>query len=464
MLEGRFAEWFSRSIGMPLVVDSRWRRAKDRGAFRRLLAEKLASQFWPLERQAAQQLERVKPLLIHAGQQVPYYRDLFRELGFDPRGVRSLADLQELPVLTRQTIQAQGKRMLAEDAAAGGIGEGFTGGSTGLPMLFWYNAAFYEHAEAAAWVSDMAAGRRYGTRTAYVWAAPMVMTDYLGWRGLARRWLRNEHYFDTHFMSDAVLSRYHAALEGLRPGMLVGFASSITELARYLERRGLKASYPRLAVISSGEELEPDMREALERVFPAPVFNRYGSREVGLMAYECHEHTGMHMNLSNVYLECVGADVYHAPGDILITQLHNTAMPLIRYQVDDLAVLDQRTCTCGRTAPMIAHLAGRRSPSFITAAGTLVEGYHLIRYVRRTPGVLEFQLIQEAVGRLRLLLMTTPDFDGARLARARSDIAEQMGAECELLVEQVERIPRPPSGKAQMLVSKLKEPLAPRAE
>jgi phenylacetate-CoA ligase len=464
MLERRFAEWFSRSVGMPLVVDSRWRRAKDRRAFRRLLSEKLASQFWPLERQAAQQLERVKPLLVHAGQKVPYYRDLFGELGFDPRGVRSLADLQALPVLTRQTIQVQGKRMLAEDAAAGGIGEGFTGGSTGIPMLFWYGASFYQHAEAAAWVGDMAAGRRYGTSTAYIWGAPMDMTPYLGWRGLARRWLRNEHYFDTHFMSDARLRQYHAALEALKPGMLVGFASSITELARYLEQRGLKASYPRRAVISSGEELEPDMRAALERAFPAPVFNRYGSREVGLMAYECDRHTGMHMNLSNVYLECVGADVYHAPGEILITQLHNYAMPLIRYQVDDLAVLELQPCTCGRAAPMIAHLAGRRSPSFVTSDGSRVEGYHLIRFVRRARGVLEFQLIQEAVGRMRLLLMTTPDFDGASLARARTDIADQMGADCELIVEQVERIPRPPSGKAQMLVSKLKEPLSPRTD
>jgi phenylacetate-CoA ligase len=222
MREPRLAEWFSRYIGMPLVVDSPWRRAKDRRAFRRLLRENLASQYWPLERQAAQQLERIKPLLIHAGQQVPFYRDLFHDLRFDPRGVRSLADLQALPVLTRQTIQAQGRRMLADDAAAGGIGEGFTGGSSGIPMLFWYNAAFYEHAEAAAWVSDMAAGRRYGTSTAYIWGAAMDMTPFRGWRGLARRWLRNEHYFDTHFISDDRLRQYHAALESLNPGVLVG--------------------------------------------------------------------------------------------------------------------------------------------------------------------------------------------------------------------------------------------------
>ena len=453
----RFSEWFSRNIGLPLVVDSPLRRAKNRRVFKRLLAEKLASQFWPLERQRARQLEQVKRVLEHAGRQVPYYRDLFREIGFDPRGVQSLDDLQALPVLTRQTVKAQGRRMLAEDAVAGGIGEGYTGGSTGIPMMFWYDDAFYQHGEAAAWMSDMAAGRRYGTTTAYVWGASLDLTPYTGWRGLARRWLRNEHYFDTQYVTDERLRLYHGELQALNPGVLVGFASGLAGLARYLERAGLKPRYPRLAVIPTSETLEPDMRAAVERVFPAPVFNRYGSREVGLMAYECDRHLGLHLSLSNAYVECLGDDVYRTPGEVVITQLHNRAMPLIRYQTDDLAVLDRRTCDCGRSAPMIAHIAGRLLPTFLTGDGRRVESHHLIRFVRRAPGVLEFQLIQEAVGRLRLLLMTTAEFDPASLAHARADIAGLMGADCEVIVEQVARIPRPPSGKAQMLVSKIKD-------
>jgi phenylacetate-CoA ligase len=458
MLKTRLAEWFSRSIGMPLVVYSPWRRANDWRPMARLLPEKLASQFWPLERQTAQQLERVKRLLAHAGEHVPYFRDLFRDLGFDPRGMRSLADLAELPVLTRQIVQAQGKRLLAETASAKTASVYFTGGTTGFAMQGWHDPGFYQHAEAAAWVSDMAAGRRLGTRTAYLWGAPKDMTPYTGWRGLARRWLRNEYHFDNHYLWEGRFREIHTALQDLAPGVLVAWASSAALLAHFLEREGAEPRYPRLAVIPSGEVLEPEMRSAIQRLFPAPVFDRYGSREAGLIAYECDRHTGLHLNLENNYMECVGDDVYAAPGEILITTLHEYAMPLIRYQMNDLAVLDRRTCACGRTAPMLERVAGRRMPTFYLRDGTLLEGGHLLPQIRRTVGVLEYQLVQEEVGRLRLLLKTAASFDPNAIEPIRADIAEKIGADIELIVEHVERIPLPPSGKPQMLLSKLPGP------
>ena len=345
--------------------------------------------------------------------------------------------------------------MLAEDAPTNCASIYITGGTTGVALQGWQDASFYAHAEAAAWMGDMAAGRRYGMRTAYLWGAPKDMTPYTGWRGLARNWLRNEYFIDNHFIWDGRLRQIHDTLDALNPGVLVAWASSAAQLANYLEREGLRPRYPRLAVITSGEVLEADARAAVERAFPAPVFNRYGSREAGLMAYECDRHMGMHLSLSNVYLECVGEDVFKTPGEVVITQLHNYAMPLIRYQMDDLAVLDRRQCTCGRTAPMLERVAGRRMPAFVTTAGILVEGGHLLPAVRRTPGILEYQLVQEDVGRLRLLLKTVRDFDLQTLATVRADIAEKMGEDCELIVEQVERIPLPASGKPQMLVSRL---------
>jgi len=90
-----------------------WRRSKDRRLFLRLLNDKLASQYWPVQQQQAHQLERLKQLLVHAGQHVPYYRDLFRRAGFNPRAMRALSDLAALPPLTRLSVQEQGERLLS---------------------------------------------------------------------------------------------------------------------------------------------------------------------------------------------------------------------------------------------------------------------------------------------------------------------------------------------------------------
>jgi phenylacetate-CoA ligase len=189
-----------------------------------------------------------------------------------------------------------------------------------------------------------------------------------------------------------------------------------------------------------------------------PVFNRYGSREVGLLAYQCDRRAGLHLDMSNSYVECVGPDVYRQPGELLVTQLRNYAMPMIRYQIDDLAVLEKQPCDCGRTTPMLQRLAGRTSATFVTATGNLIEGYHLINALRQVEGMLEFQLVQEDVQRLRLRLVTAPNFVEGSIWETQERIADLMGADTQVAVEHVDQIARPPSGKPQMVISKVPRP------
>jgi phenylacetate-CoA ligase len=459
-----FDEWFSRRLGFPFIIHGWWRRTRGRNRFSRLLREHLAAEYWPAERVEALQVERLRSLLAHAGRRVPYYRELFLKLHFDPRGVQRLADIEALPPLTRYDVQEHEARLLADDARQRGLDPGRTGGSTGVALRFWYDRNFYTHAEAAAWTSDMAAGRRFGTRTAYLWGAPRDMHEFRGWRGLGRKWLRNERFLDSHVMWDARMRQYHRALEHRPPGVLVGFASSIYNMALYLEQNGLAPNYPQTALISSGEVLDAEMRAALERVFPAPVFDRYGSREAGLLAYECDRHTGLHLNPLDGYLECASPDGTGEPSEMLITQFHNYTMPLIRFEIGDRAVRDERPCPCGRTAPMLRRVAGRTSAAFVSSSGELIEGYHLIAKVRVVPGVREFQLIQEDVRRLRLLVVAGPECAPEKFAAARADIAAIIGADCELSIEFVDSIPLPPSGKPQMLISRVGRPWAAAGE
>jgi phenylacetate-CoA ligase len=455
VIDAGLARWFSRSIGFPLIINSGWRRDKDRHGFDRLLREKLDSQFWPAEQIEAWQVGRLQRLLAHAGQTVPYYRDQFREIGFDPRDVHRLADLGGLPRLTRRTIRAEGARMLAEDAAAAGLTYGQTSGTTGVPLDFWRDRNFDRHLEAAAWMGDMAAGRQFGSPTAYLWGWTPLSSRAQRLLGRLRNGLRNQQQYNTRQMPDEALQRYHRAMQGRPPDILVAYPSGAALLARFLERQGARPRYPRLALITSGEMLETETRATIERVFPAPIFNRYGSREVGLMAFECHEHSGLHVNTANVILESVESEVYEPAGELIVTQLHSYAMPLIRYQVDDLALLASGACGCGRTSPRLARVAGRKMPHFITPAGTPVEPYFLISKVRLMANVVEYQLIQEDRRRLRLLIVPGRGCEPEQFAEARAAIEGLMGPECELRIDFVDHIPRPASGKLQIVVSRL---------
>ncbi|MEP7359570.1 MAG: hypothetical protein ABI847_20120 [Anaerolineales bacterium] len=456
MLPSPLARWFSRTIGFPLVINGGWRPDKDRRHFARLLRHKLDSQYWPPEQMAPWQLERLRRLLEHAGQNVPYYRDLFHQIGFDPRGLTTLADLGALPTLTRRTLQEQGPRLLAENLPSSSINIGRTGGSSGAPLEFWRDRAFDLDFEASAWLADLVAGRRYGSRTGYLWGASRDINPYLGLRGFARARLRNEFIIDARALSDSDLARHHRVLQRRPPEVLVSYASAADHLARYFEQHGLTPNYPLAALIPTGEPLEPAMRARLERVFPAPVFDRYGSREVGLMAYECQQHAGLHLNLTGMHLECLGPDVYSTPGEVVITQLHNYAMPLIRYEIGDLALLAAGPCPCGRAAPRLRQVAGRKMQPFINAAGHYVESYSLVAEARKSPHLREFQLIQEDPRHLRLLIIPEPSCTPEHLAVIRAEILEFMGPECELVIEPVSHIPLPASGKRQMLVSKIK--------
>ena len=449
------AEWLSRTVGFPLVIYGGWRRDKDRRQFVRLINEKLQAHYLPPEQAEAAQLALARPLLEHAGQHVPYYQRLFRHTGFDPRGLQRMADLRALPPLTRQTLQAEGRRMLADDAPAAAISAGRTGGTSGLPLDFWRDRNFDRHFEAAGWMSDWLAGRRFGSATTYVWGATRDQAAYGGWRGMLRKWLRNERLYSSRVMSEADWLSFHRRLERRPPEIFVAYASAAAYLARVLERNGLTPAYPRVAVIPTGEALEPAMRADLERVFHAPVFDRYGSREAGLIACECERHNGLHLNQADLYVECDSADPYTQPGDLLITQLRNQVMPLIRYQIDDLAVLATGECGCGRASPRLRAVVGRKNPVFTTAAGDYVESMRLTAEIRKVPGLRQFQLIEEAVGRLRLLVVPGPGCRMESFSEARADIGQIMGPDCELAIDFVEHIPLPPSGKLPMVLSRL---------
>ena len=221
--------------------------------------------------------------------------------------------------------------------------------------------------------------------------------------------------------------------------------------ARYLEARGLTPHRPQ-AIVTSAETLQDDERALLERVFGCAVFNRYGCREVSVIASECAAHTGLHTMAEGLYLEIetpTGPARPGVVGSIFVTDLLNHAMPLIRYRIGDMASWATGTCPCGRGLPRLERVAGRVTDFLVGGDGRLVSGVFLATYVvAQRPSLGQVQILQHEKGAVVFRLKPGRDFSPeSDLVYLRSATREYLGAEARVTTEVVASLPAEPSGK-----------------
>jgi phenylacetate-CoA ligase len=263
--------------------------------------------------------------------------------------------------------------------------------------------------------------------------------------------LRDPLWLDTAALSEATLASFHKALFRFRPRVILAYARSAVLFARFLVQQRLRAYRP-LSLITSAEVLEPADRELLERVFGCPVFNRYGCREVSVIASECTAHRGMHVMAEGLYLEIetpTGPAAPGQPGSILVTDLLNDVMPLIRYRIGDMGAWASGPCLCGRHLPRLEKVAGRVTDFLVGCAGQLVSGVFLATYVvAQRPSLGQVQIHQRRPGHLIYKLRPGPGFDAvADLDYLRRATREHLGAQASAEVELVQEFPVGPSGK-----------------
>src|SRR5262249_18305868 len=136
-------------------------------------------------------------------------------------------------------------------------------------------------------------------------------------------------------------------------------------------------------------------RKSIEQVFDCKVTNRYGCEEVSLIACECERHEGLHVNADGVYVEIIRNGRVARPGEsgsVVVTDLTNRAMPILRYQVGDVAVVSDRRCDCGRGLPLLERLEGREADYVVTPAGELISGISLTEnFAVQVPGIAQLQ-------------------------------------------------------------------------
>ncbi len=414
-----------------------------------------AQERWPKARLEAWRVERLKAFLMQVGTTVPYYRNLFSEIGFEPTRVSCLADLQRLPLTDKATIRAAGDTWKAEGKQ--NLTRYNTGGSSGEPLIFYIGKDRKSHDVGAKWRVTRWWGVDIGDPEIVVWGSPIELGTQDRLRMLRDRLLRTE-LLPAFEMSEANLDRFVDKIRRGRPAMLFGYPSALSLIATHARNHDIRMDNLgiRVAFVTS-ERLYDEQRKVISEVFGCPVANGYGARDAGFIAHECPK-GGFHVQAEDIIVEIVDSEgrVLPAgkPGEIVVTHTATQDFPFLRYRTGDIAILSDEICSCGRTLPLLEEIQGRSTDFVVAANGTVMHGLALIYTVRDLPGVERFKIIQHSREHTEVLLVTKPPFSIESEARIVRDYQARLGEKVRVNITHVPAIAPERSGKYRYVVSK----------
>ncbi|MCT8338075.1 phenylacetate--CoA ligase family protein [Methanoculleus sp. Afa-1] len=428
-------------------------------AFRKTYALLRESRGWNQEDLAAYQAEALSRLLDHAYENVPYYHRIFHERGLVPEDIRSPADLDLLPILTREDLQANLPDLKARNYPESAFEYVTTGGSTGIPVGFYYEKGVSRAREWAFMKTQWdRVGYRFTDRCVVLRGYTVGSAkDGVFWRkALFGRWL----LMSSHHMTEEALPAYISEIRRFKPRFIQAYPSVAAILARYMREHEIEPFPTVRAILCGSENLYPWQRDLLTEVFGCRVFSWYGNSEQTVLAGECEESTRYHIFPEYGIVELIGRDgrPVRAPGgmgEVVTTGLINPICPLIRYRTMDVAVLGADACSCGRAYPLLEKVEGRLQEFIVTKNRRLVSMTAVNMHSDIFDNVAQFQFHQEREGEALLRIVKKTGYGDRDTDRILRELERKFEGDVDVTIRFVDEIPRTRRGKYQFLIQEL---------
>ncbi len=399
------------------------------------------------------QNSRLTKMIRHCYDNVPYYREMFHSLGLKPQGIQTAEDLKLLPLLDKRTVQADLEKFISKKHYNVLCSEGKTSGSTGMPGKFIrdFDSINFEHA--CVWRYWQNAGdhgrRRISLRGDII--VPSSQGEPPFWRyNPANQELQMSSY---HLSRQNSIHYIQKILE-FQPEVLFAGPSMAYVLAKFFSLH--RVSYQLKAVFTSSESLDPEVRHFIEDVFQCRIFDWYGQAERVAAIGQC--------SAGRYHIQEDYAIVELMPGpdagsfELVGTQLHNYAMPLLRYRTQDSVYLEsaeqaEMSCVCGCSFRSVDRILGRSYGYLLTP-----EGYHIAITAHIPIGVdnvIEAQFYQERPGEVILKVLGNGQFCALDRERLIQNTRKHTSPRMNVIVEEVDEIPRGPNGKFINIINKV---------
>ena len=410
---------------------------------------------WASEEEiAAYQARELSRVLEDAKKQVPYYRDRVEGEG-----------LSAFPILSRADINAHRDDLIVQSRSDKKTVTDITSGTTSEPLSIMLSRGHRDRGAVQKIFFNEWAGSFLGDRMIKYWVRFPVKTWKAKVYTLLSNGLRNMTHIASMDLRAAKIEEFAALVQRVQPKLIEANVNAIYECSLYLEREQEGMDYSGV-IMTSTASLTPIKRDAISRVFQCPVFDRYGCREMIDIACDCEKHKGLHASPFMSVMEIVDEDGNPCKpgqtGRILMTQLFNPVMPLIRYELGDYGTWSEESCDCGRNWPLIKQIDGRAITMFKHRDGGRMAGYVFIFYVNTVVGgkrVFKQQIIQEDYNRFLIKLVMADTDPWPERAAHKKEIerlaSELIGEPAEVNFEVLQEIPNEPSGKFLQAMTKI---------
>lgn len=408
----------------------------------------------------AYQDERLRTVVAHAYEHVPFYRRRFDERKLKPADIRGVADLPKLPLLTRDEIKTHFEELRSTAFPRGAMRTGHTSGTTGTPLTVGYDhdtvwmtyAVFDRHYRWAGCELGPGGDRIAVARGNVI--VPLTQKKPPFWR-LNRR--HHQLLLSSFHLSRANLPAYFEALAKFTPAVLDGYPSTLYVLAKYLQSRGEK--FPLRAAVTSSETLYDFQRSVIEESFACRVFDYYALAERVAFSNECEQHQGNHLAMEYGATEIVDQEGRPVPrgsvGRLVGTSLHNLAMPLIRYVTNDMTAVRQRSCACGRALDVMDDVTTKAEDLLTLKDGRLISPSVLTHPFKPLDCIEGSQIVQTAHDAVTVRIIPGAAYTAGHTQHLVAALKERLGEDVRIDVQMVDRLEPSPNGKFKWVISEV---------
>ena len=353
------------------------------------------------------QQKKLYKLIKYASQNIPYYKQLIKDHHIQFSEDTIFDDIKKFPILTKDVIRNNFDKLYKFRDNT--YYRNTSGGSTGEPVVFYQDRNYFAWNIATKIFFDEWAGRNLGDPMVKLWGSLRdILKGGQGFEGYLRQQLSGVTTLSSYRMSEKNIYKYVQIINNIRPCLILAYTSSIDELARSIQEHHLSIYSPQ-AIMTSAGVLYPEVRARIERVFQAPVFNRYGSREVGDIACNCEKNQELHIIPTIHYIEILDNQDREVKlgetGEIVVTLLTNYTMPLIRYKIEDRGIFSGMECSCERGFPLLKKVEGRIRSMFRNKQGNVIDGGVFIRLFFFRDYIQQYQVIQESLEHITINLV-----------------------------------------------------------